>query len=70
MKKYMITKHQDHVCKECKKKLPSFMDLLKHVSTHHVKEPCEEVEVKGLVDKYFKDENMEEKEKIFQRRHR
>ena len=61
LKKHMITKHQDHVCKECQKKLPSFMDLLKHVSTHHVKEPSEEVEVKGLVDKDFKNENMGEK---------
>ena len=55
----------DYVGKECKKKLPSFMDLMKHLSTHHVKKPCEEVEVKGLVDKEFKDKNMGEKEEVF-----
>ena len=38
LKKHMITKHQDHVCKECNKNLPSFMDLLKHVAKEHAKE--------------------------------
>ena len=39
--------------------------LLKHVSTHRVKEPCDDVDVKGLVDKDFMDYNMGEKEEVF-----
>ena len=39
-KKNIIMKHQDHVCKE---NLPSFIDLLKHLATHYVKEPFEEI---------------------------
>ena len=38
LKKHFITKHEDHVCKECEEKLPSFMELMKHVSKHHHKE--------------------------------
>ena len=34
----MITKHEDHLCKECDMKLTTFMDLLQHVAKHHLKE--------------------------------
>ena len=36
--KHYITKHEDHVCKECEEKLPYLMELMKHVSKHHYKE--------------------------------
>ena len=48
----MLTKHEDHVCKDCKEKFQSSMELLKHVAKHHVskrdevkdmKDQCEEV---------------------------
>ena len=35
--KHMITNNADHICKQCKKNLPSFMELLKHVEKHHCK---------------------------------
>ena len=35
MKKHMLTNHEDHQCKECKDKLPTFMELLRHVAKHH-----------------------------------
>ena len=34
----MITKHEEHPCKECDMKLTTFMDLLQHVAKHHLKE--------------------------------
>ena len=34
----MLSKHEDHTCKECKKKFKSFMVLLKHVAEDHFKE--------------------------------
>ena len=37
LEKHRITEHEDHTCKECKDKLPSFMDLMKHVAEHHCK---------------------------------
>ena len=33
--KHILTKHDEHVCKECPEKLSSFMELLKHVAKHH-----------------------------------
>ena len=41
LQKHIVTKHEEHQCKECKEKLPSFMDLLKHVSKHHFKDEDE-----------------------------
>ena len=38
----MITQHDDHAGKGCKERLPSFMDLLKHVAKPHAKETFEE----------------------------
>ena len=38
LKKHMLSKHEDHTCKECKKKFKSFMVLLKHVTEDHFKE--------------------------------
>ena len=64
LQKHIITKHQDHVCKECKEKLPSFMDLLKHVSTHHVEEPCEKAEMNGLVNNGFQNEHVVKKREV------
>ena len=37
----MLTKHDDHVCKECQQKFSSFMELLKHVAKQHHKEQSE-----------------------------
>ena len=33
----MIAQHKDHVCKEWKPRLPTFMDLFKHISNHYTK---------------------------------
>ena len=30
-----VTKHKDHICKECQYELPSFMELLRHIAQHH-----------------------------------
>ena len=30
LEKYRIAKHEDHICQECKDKLPSFMELMIH----------------------------------------
>ena len=38
LKKHMIAKHEDHECKDCKEKLPTFMELMKHVAKLHIKE--------------------------------
>ena len=38
--KHMITKHSEHECKDCIKKLPNFMAFLKHVAQHRL-EPVE-----------------------------
>ena len=38
LKKHIITKHEDHICKEFDKNLPTFKDLLKHIADHHCKE--------------------------------
>ena len=38
LKKHMITKHEEHPCKECDKKLTTFMDLVQHVAKHLLKE--------------------------------
>ena len=38
MKKHMLTNHEDHQFKECQEKLPTFMELLKHVAKHHFKD--------------------------------
>ena len=53
LNKHFITKHEDHVCKECEEKLPSFMELMKHVSKHHHKE-------KDEIEKEIEEENVEE----------
>ena len=37
----MITKHTEHQCKACQEKLPTFIELLKHVSKHHFEEQDE-----------------------------
>ena len=41
LEKHRLTKHEDHVCKECEEKFPSFMDLLKHIANHHHKDEIE-----------------------------
>ena len=38
LKKHMLSTHGDHTCNECKEKLTTFMELLKHVAKHHYKE--------------------------------
>ena len=37
----MITKHTKHQCKDGQEKVPTFIELLKHVSKHHFKEQDE-----------------------------
>ena len=41
LEKHMITKHQEHPCKECKKKFSTFMELLNHVAKYHFQEQGE-----------------------------
>ena len=36
LKKHMILKHEDHQCKTCETKLPTSIELLKHIATHHI----------------------------------
>ena len=31
----MSLKHEDHPCKECREKFPSFSKLLNHIAKHH-----------------------------------
>ena len=42
LKKHMVIQHEDHTCKECKHKLPSFMELLKRIAEKHAKDRGEE----------------------------
>ena len=42
----MLTKHKDHMCKECKEKFPSPMKLLKHVAKHRINETNEAKDLK------------------------
>ena len=51
LNKHMLTKHQDHACKECKDICSSFIELLKHVASVHFKERYKETDVQsGEVD--------------------
>ena len=38
LKKHMTSDHGDHNCNDCKEKLPTSMELLKHVAKNHYKE--------------------------------
>ena len=68
-----MTKHEDHVCKECQEKFSSFMDLLKHVANHHHKNEVE-VEDKILeegatihnenINKNLAEEKLEEEDQL------
>ena len=37
----MLSKHEEHQCKECNKKLSTLVELLKHVSKYHYQEQNE-----------------------------
>ena len=54
MKKHIITNHEDHHCKECQEKLPTFMELLKHVAKHHCKEQVDRHEGNSVEDAFVK----------------
>ena len=41
LKKRIITKHDVHQCKECDEKLPTFMNLLKHIAKNHYEDQSE-----------------------------
>ena len=60
LKKHKITKHEDHVCKVCKDKFKSFMELLKHVAKHHSQGQDQERKLQGEE----KTENEAEKEDV------
>ena len=47
IKKHKITKHENHVCKVCKDKFMSFMELLKHVAKHHSQGKDQEMKLQG-----------------------
>ena len=56
MKKHIITNHENHQCKECQEKLPTFMELLKHVAKHHCKEKVDMHESNCVEDAFEKPE--------------
>ena len=63
IKKHMVTKHDEHQCKECKEKLPTFMELLKHIAKQHSPDQGEEKENPSKDDeihKYHHEESVEE----------
>ena len=41
LNKHMLTKHQDHACKNFKEIFYYFMELLKHVANKHFQDPNE-----------------------------
>ena len=61
LKNHMLTKHEQHQCKECEEKLPNFMQLLKHVAKHHTKNQGENEEIlskeEALVDKVINEQD-------------
>ena len=59
----MVTKHEEHQCKECKEKLPTFMELLKHIAKQHSPDQCEEKE--SVEETGIKDLNEKDTEKEF-----
>ena len=73
LEKHRMTKHEDHVCKECQEKFSSFMGLLKHVANHHHKDEVE-VEDKILeegatinnenINKNLAEEKLEEEDQL------
>ena len=62
LSKHMITTHQEHPCKECKEKLPTFMELLKHVAKHHCKEQDKEEAEDDIIEKTGDHVEVENKE--------
>ena len=60
LEKHRIAKHEDQICQECKEKLPSFMELLKHVAKHHCKYMQGEVE-----EEQVKEQEKAEKDGVF-----
>ena len=68
LKKYMVTKHEEHQCKVCKEKLPTFMELLKHIAKQHSPDQCQERE--SVKEKQIKDLNEKDTEKEFVENHK
>ena len=62
LKNHMLTKHDYHECKECQKKLPNFMQLLKHKAEHHTEEQKEISEEERLLQKQIENEHGEDHE--------
>ena len=52
--KHIITSHEDHGCKECNENFKSFIELLKHVSKYHFKEPDEVTDINVQDKKLFR----------------
>ena len=38
LKKHITIKYEEHSCKECKEKLSSFTELIKHIAKYHCKD--------------------------------
>ena len=62
LSKHMITTHQEHPCKDCKEKLSTFMQLLKHVAKHHCKEQDKEEAEDDIIEKKGDHGEVEDKE--------
>ena len=65
LKKHMLTKHNDHECKECQKKFPSLIKLLKHVASNHHKDEEKVKERIYKVDSEAVDNDEEKKSFVF-----
>ena len=69
LQKHMLSTHGDHTCNECKEKLTTFMELLKHVAKHHYKEgeteeKMSEGEAFGNIEDLNLIKNSDHKEKV------
>ena len=57
----MLANHEDHICRECKEKVPTFMKLLKHIPKNHREAQVEDIEVIGLDDGDIQEKNIKGK---------
>ena len=57
----MLTNHKYHMCKECKEKFLSPMELLKHVTKHHINETNEVKDLKDQGEEVIHNEKNQDK---------
>ena len=59
----MVTKHEDHACKECNSKFASFMELLKHIAKEHFKDSERKIKETVQSENVLNEEKTEDVEK-------